>query len=90
MSDNQVLDSRWTRHLGPNDKTKFEQALRNDTLVLGRLLAILEEEYAIYLKQEELESQFDNPNWQYKIAYRSGLKAYLQRVMTLLNFLKKE
>lgn len=77
------------RHLEPEDRNKFEQALRNDTLVLGRLLAILEEEYLTMTKKEELESQFDNPNWQYKIAYQNGQKAYAQKVMTLLNFIKE-
>jgi len=83
------LDSRWLRNVEPDKKAKFEQALRNDTLVLGRLLEILEEEYANFQGQEENESQFDNPNWQFKIAYRAGLRAQLKRVMTLLNFLKE-
>lgn len=83
------LDSRWLKNVEPDRKAKFEQALRNDTLVLGRLLEILEEEYITAERQEENETQFDNPNWQFKIAYRAGLRAQLKRVMTLLNFLKE-
>lgn len=83
------LDSRWLRNVESDKKAKFEQALRNDTLVLGRLLEILEEEYITAERQEENETQFDNPNWQFKIAYRAGLRAQLKRVMTLLNFLKE-
>ena len=83
------LDSRWLRNVEPDKKAKFEQALRNDTLVLGRLLEILEEEYANSQGQEENESQFDNPNWQFKVAYRAGLRAQLKRVVTLLSFLKE-
>lgn len=83
------LDSRWLRKVEPDKKAKFEQALRNDTLVLGRLLEILEEEHANFQAQEETEAQFDNPNWQFKVAYRAGQRAELKRVMTLLNFLKE-
>lgn len=83
------LDSRWMRHLSTGDKAKFEQALRNDTLVLGRLLAILEEEVASLDRQEEAEAQFDNPNWHELTAFRFGQRNSLKRVMTLLNFLKE-
>ncbi len=83
------LDSRWVRHLPRDEQEKFEQAVRHDTLVLGRLLAILEDELAALERSEETEAQFDNPNWQYKIAYRAGLRAQLNKVATLLNFLKE-
>lgn len=83
------LDSRWLRHLPADDKAKFDQAIRHDTLVLGRLLVILEEELASIDRFEESESQFDNPNWQYQIAFKSGQRNQLKRVMTLLNFLKE-
>jgi hypothetical protein len=83
------FDSRWLRHLPKDEHEKFEQAVRHDTLVLGRLLAILEDELKSLERSEETEAQFDNPNWQYKIAYRSGLKSQLNKVMTLLNFIKE-
>lgn len=86
----QALDSRWLRHLtDKNERNKFEDAVRNDTLVLGRLLAILREEYATLERQEESEAQFDNPNWSQLVAYRAGLRAQIKRVETLLNFLKE-
>lgn len=84
-----MFDSRWTRHLPKDEAKKFEEAVRHDTLVLGRLLAILEEEYATLERQEESESQFDNPNWQFLIAYRNGQKSQLSKVATLLKFLKE-
>lgn len=83
------LDNRWIKHLtDKNDKARFEEAVRHDTLVLGRLLAILKEEYNTLERQEESEAQFDNPNWEALTAYRSGLRSQIKRVMTLLNFLE--
>ena len=89
LQSNKALDSRWMRNLETSEKEKFEQALRHDTLVLGRLLEILTEEYNVLNTQEENDSQFDNPNWQFRTAYRNGQKSQLNKVMTLLNFLKE-
>lgn len=78
----------WTQHLKDQDKKdNFEQALRNDTLVLGRLQEILD------IKIEELESQetkledYENPSWAAKQAHRNGYKAGLKFVEDLLSFL---
>lgn len=84
----QQLDIRWAKHLEPDDKEKFVQAVRHDTLVLGRLLAILEEELASLERQETTENSFDNPNWPYKQAFSNGQKNGIKKVVTLLNFLK--
>lgn len=84
-----ALDSRWLRDVDKADKAKFEQAIRNDTLVLGRLLAILENELDVSERIEESEAQFDNPNWQYLVAYRAGQRNQLKKVMTLLSFIKE-
>lgn len=82
------LDSRWTRHLEPDQAEKFRQALVNDTLVLGRLSAILADMEAALDRSDVSESDFDNPNWQYKIAFRNGQRNQLNAVKTLLQFLK--
>ena len=82
------LDSRWTRHLEPANVDKFRQALVNDTLVLGRLLAIIEDMELEIDRVETSEKTFDNPNWQYQAAYRFGQRSQLNKVKALLNFLK--
>lgn len=78
----------WTDNLkDPDEKERFEQALRNDTLVLGRLQEILD------IKLTELESQeikladYDSPSWAAKQAHRNGYKAGVKFVEDLLSFL---
>ena len=78
----------WTDNLKTEDeKERFEQALRNDTLVLGRLQEILD------IKLTELESQetkfedYKDPSWAYKQAHRNGYKSGLKFVEDLLSFL---
>lgn len=83
------LDSRWVRHLEPDQAEKFKQALVNDTLVLGRLSAILAEMEAAIDRSDVSEKDFDNPNWQYRIAFRNGQRNQLQQIKTLLSFLKE-
>lgn len=83
------LDSRWLKGIEPEDRATFEQALRTSTLVLGRLLAILEDEYANILRQEETESSLSNPNWSNQLAYRIGERARLNKTIALLKFLKE-
>lgn len=83
------LDSRWTRHLESNDRSKFENAVRNDTLVLGRLLAILEDLLNEQERTEDTIKQFDNPNWAYLMAFKNGERSNLKKVMTLLQFIKE-
>lgn len=84
-----AVDSRWVRHLSDKSlKDKFHQALVNDTLVLGRLLAILEEELEVLNRTEVTEKTFEDPNWSHKVAFYNGEKARLRKTIALLNFLK--
>jgi len=83
------LDSRWTRHLEPEAVDKFRQALVSDTLILGRLYAIIEDMEAELDRSEVSEKSFDNPNWQYQTAFRFGQRAELLKIKSLLNFIKE-
>lgn len=83
------MDSRWLRHLDPDQAEKFKQALVNDTIVLGRLSAILEDMEESLNRADSSEKDFDNPNWQYRIAFRNGQRNQLNAVKSLLTFLKE-
>jgi hypothetical protein len=82
------LSLAWTKHLS-NDKEKedFGSLVRNSTQVLSRLKAILEEELESQLKQETTLSDFSDPNWPYKQAFRNGSKATLNKLKDLFNYL---
>ena len=85
MSNLQMV---WTKHLKDQKKKQdFELALRNDTLVLGRLQEILEERFKDLEYQEMKMEDYHNPSWAYKQAHQNGYKAGLNFVKDLLKFL---
>ena len=88
MPQTSPLDSRWTRHLEPDQIEKFKQALLNDTLVLGRLYAILEEIQDKYNRLDMSEKDFDTPNWEYRTAFRNGQKSQLNEIKALISFIR--
>lgn len=78
----------WTKNIEKaEDKKKFEEALRNDTLILGRLREILQEKNKLAENQEISPKLFDDPNWAYKQAYINGYKQGMKQVDDLLKFL---
>lgn len=81
------LNSLWMRHLPDDRKEGFEKALRHDTLVLGRLMAIIKEAEDQIDYTEVRSDQFDNPNWALKTAYQNGRRSGLKYIKDLLNFL---
>lgn len=83
-----MADSRWTRDIPEDSKEKFLQALLNDTLVLGKMLSILENEAENLKVQEIREDSFDDPNWAFKQAYLNGQRNSLRKTIALLSFLK--
>jgi hypothetical protein len=85
-----MLHAYWTKHLKtPEERTKFEEAVRADVYVLSRLDAILDE-MASEIEREELSvTQFERPNWEYQTAYRFGDKARLAKLKALTAHLKE-
>lgn len=84
------LDIRWTSHLDPQDKPKFQEQLILDTAILGRLKRILEEEQERLDKRDLSTKQFENPNWAFEQAFQNGNRAGLYFTLTLLNFLNQK
>lgn len=81
--------TRWTQQLkSPEEKEKFLSALLNDTLVLGRLRDIIEEDIAALSRREVRSDSYDSPAWAYKQAHLNGVKQALYGLRDLLSFLK--
>jgi hypothetical protein len=77
---------RWTQNLEEKDKEKFLVALRHDTVVLGRLKEILEEELKGLSAKEVSPSVYDSPSWGYKQAHYNGVRQSLQMIISLIPF----
>lgn len=84
-----TLSHKWTQHLRGEEANKFRELLLVDTVILGRLLAILEE------MEKEVEQanlsidEYTNPAFPYLKADRIGELRGLRKVKSLLSFLKE-
>ena len=80
---------RWTQHLKTEEqKERFLQALRNDTLVLGRLKEVIEEDLAALSRREVRTDSYESPSWAFQQAHYNGVKQQLLALRDLLSFLK--
>jgi hypothetical protein len=76
----------WVKNL-PEDKAKdFEIVLRNSTMILGRLKAILQEELQNTYNDETMKD-FEDPNWSHKQAFRNGDRSRIRKTLNLLEFI---
>jgi hypothetical protein len=79
----------WTKHLKDSQsKTDLENTVRASRTALERLYQILEEKEGVVLRTEITLSDFDQPNWAHKQAFRNGQRAALKEIRELLEFIK--
>lgn len=84
-----TLSHKWTQHLRGVEADKFRELLLADTVVLGRLLAILEELEEEVVKNDLSLDEYTNPAFAFLKADRNGEIRGIRKVITLLNFLKE-
>lgn len=77
----------WTKHLKTEeDKKEFEQYLVGSPRIFNRLDDILAE-YEKSLDRSEVDPKsFDQPNWDYRQAYKNGYRACLMKMKELIKF----
>jgi len=84
-----AIATKWTKHLKDTQKKKdFEQALRHDTLVLGRLLELLREDLQSLENKETSSEAYECPSWAYKQADLNGAKRELKKIISLIDFIE--
>jgi hypothetical protein len=80
--------SAWTKHLSdPKDKEQFKNSILGSKSVLNRLKALLDEQEAELIKNE---NDYDNPNWAYRQADVNGYRRCLRSITTLITLDPKE
>jgi hypothetical protein len=78
--------SAWTDHLETEEeKKRFRDYVRGSRELLNRLKEILEAQEANFDSIESSPKQFDNPNWDYKQAYRNGQRSAVRAILTLID-----
>lgn len=83
------LPVQWTKHLKDQDsRSKMEDTLRASKTALGRLLELVEERESELLRAETSLSDFDDPNWSHKQAFRNGKRSALKDLKELLEFIR--
>lgn len=78
--------TEWTKHLkDPQEKAEFEQYVKSTKRLLERLTQLIDErEYSLDRSETDMKS-FDQPNWDYKQAYKNGFRACLNIMKKLVD-----
>lgn len=80
------LSTAWTQNLQGQAKEDFEIIVRNSTLLLTRLQQIIDEKERSLFASASSVSDFSDPNWSHKQAFRNGELAQLKFFKTLIPF----
>lgn len=80
------LSTAWTQHLQGDAKKSFEDIVRNSTQLLIRLKDIVTEMEREQHNQSFSLSDFKDPNWSHKQAYRNGRLSSLKELKELIPF----
>ena len=84
------LPVAWTKNVSdPEKKKQLEDAIRNSTTALGRLVELLDETLENRFWENLKEPEYHNPSWPYKQAYSNGYSAGIKHVVDLLSFLPR-
>ena len=83
------LPIQWLSNLKTEEEKKeFLDLVSYNSRVLLRLREILQEKYNSLESTETTLSDFSDPNWAHKQAFRNGEKTGLKEALALLKFLK--
>lgn len=80
------LSTAWTNGKTEQAKEDFETIVRNSTLLLTRLKEIIEEQERALLNNSFSVSDFSDPNWSHKQAFRNGELSQLTKLKQLVPF----
>lgn len=83
--------TKWTSHIGdPEVKEAFKSQILSSRVALDRLKTILKEEETGLNRSETDIKSFDQPNWDYRQAYKNGYRASLGFVTKLIDLDQQE
>lgn len=80
----------WLKSLHTDkERQDFEEVLRNSTMVVDRLIELLDEWDADLTNKDLREADFDTPNWEVKQAARIGDRRRIKKLRDLFSFRTK-
>lgn len=80
------LPLAWLEGLEGKDKEDIEYVLRNNKILIGIFLKLLDRMEQEEIRAETNISEYDSPAWAYKQADRNGAKRAYRKIRTLFTF----
>ncbi len=81
----------WVKHLRtPADKEAFIKKLLSGRTALQRLTELMVEDGISLTDKEVSETDFEDPNWSHKQAFRNGQRSVLKKYLRIMASTRKE
>lgn len=77
----------WSKGLSQKDIEALEYVLRNNSILIPKLLEIIDQMIEEETNSEVTLKEYDSPSWGYKQADRNGAKRAFKKVRNLFNYL---
>ena len=77
----------WSKGLSPKDIEALEYVLRNNSILIPKLLEIIDQYLDEENRAETSLKEYDSPSWSHKQADRNGAKRAFKRVKDLFSYL---
>lgn len=80
------LPQVWSKGLNAKDKEAIEYVLRNNSILIPRLLEIIQEMENEEIRAETDLNEYDSPSWSHKAADRNGARRAYRKIKNLFQF----
>lgn len=88
-SSKKNLSLEWTKGLAGKEKEDMDVVVRHSTLVLQRLLYIIDDKLSVLERKENDFSTYENPAYATIQGHINGKRASLQEIRRLLEFIEE-
>jgi hypothetical protein len=83
------LPLAWSKGLNQKDMEALEYVLRNNTILIPKLLEVISEFEAEENRSETTLSDYDSPSWSHKQADRNGARRAYKRIKSLFSYMNE-
>lgn len=77
----------WSKGLNQKDIEALEYVLRNNSILIPKLLEIIDQMLDEESRSETTLSDYDSPSWSHKQADRNGARRAYKRIKSLFSYM---
>lgn len=77
----------WSKGLSEKDKEALEYVLRNNSILIPKLVEIIDQMIDEETRSETTLSDYDSPSWSHKQADRNGARRAYKRIRSLFSYM---